>query len=74
MSSIRVAHDGLSADRRGSNAQAMQVSGGKKADRRRSPKPVVFIRELLVPVGSYPTPFFGYLFFYIADPNHKIGV
>ena len=25
-----------------------------------------------MPVGSYPTAFLGYLFFYIAHPNHKI--
>ena len=24
-----------------------------------------------IPVGSYPTPFLGYLLFYITDPNHK---
>ena len=24
-----------------------------------------------LPVGSYPSPFLGYLLFYITDPNHK---
>ena len=28
---------------------------------------------MALPVGSYPTPFLGYLLFYIADPNHKVG-
>ena len=26
---------------------------------------------LSLPVGSYPTPFLGYLLFYIGDPNQK---
>ena len=28
----------------------------------------------ILPVGSYPTPFLGYLLFYIADPDHKIRI
>ena len=27
--------------------------------------------SIVVPVGSYPTPFLGYILFYIGDPNHK---
>ena len=29
------------------------------------------VQSNIIPVGSYPTPFLGYLLFYVTDPNHK---